>query len=75
MAKNEPRWIGAMKTFLLLVTWIIHNQAPSNYQVAFASIEACDAAQLKVINDAERMRQEAVERLRREGDADFREQA
>jgi hypothetical protein len=53
-----------MKAFLLLVTWIVHNQPPANYQTAFNSLEACQAARTQVLNDAERMRKEAVARLR-----------
>ena len=40
-----------LKTFLLLVTWLMHDQPPSNYQVTFSSFEACEAARLKVIDD------------------------
>ncbi len=56
-----------MKTFLLLVTWLVHNQPPSNYQVPFTSMEVCEAARLQVIKDAERMRQEMLERLTQQG--------
>jgi hypothetical protein len=45
-----------MKAFLLLVTT----------QVTFSSMEACETARLQVFKDAERMRQEALDRLRRE---------
>lgn len=58
--------IFAMKTFLLLVTWLAHNQPPSTTQVTFTSVEACETARLQVIKDAERMRQEKLERLVRE---------
>jgi hypothetical protein len=47
-----------MKAFLLLVTWLTYNQSPSNYQVPFSSAEACEAARLQVIKDAERIRQQ-----------------
>ena len=53
-----------MKTFLLLVTWLMHDQPPSNYQVAFNSLEACEAGRLKVINDAQRMRQDKIDQAR-----------
>lgn len=57
----------AMKTFLLLVTWLIHGQPPSNYQVTFGSPEACEAARLQVINDAQRIRREKYDQVLRSG--------
>jgi hypothetical protein len=56
-----------MKTFLLMVTWLAVNQPPSNYQVTFSSMEACEAARLKVISDAERMRQDKVNQVLQSG--------
>jgi hypothetical protein len=53
-------------SFLLMVTWLTYNQPPSNYQVPFRSAEACEAARLQVLKDAERMRQDMLERLTRE---------
>jgi hypothetical protein len=56
-----------VKTFLLLVTWLMHDQPPSNYQVAFSSLEACEAARLKVVNDAQRVRQDKIDQALRSG--------
>lgn len=53
-----------MKTFLLLVTWLVHDQPPSNYQVTFSSSESCEAARLKVIDDAKRIRQDKIDQAR-----------
>jgi hypothetical protein len=50
----------------LLVTWLVHDQPPSTTQVSFNSMEACETARAQVIKDAERMRQEKLERLTRE---------
>jgi len=49
-------------TFLLLVTWLASGQPPSNYQVPFSSNEACEAARLQLIKDAERIGQAMIER-------------
>jgi len=46
-----------MMTFLLLVTWLAYGQPPSDYQVPFSSNEACEAARLQLIKDAERIGQ------------------
>ena len=51
-----------MMTFLLLVTWLAYDQPPSDYQVPFSSNEACEAARLQLIKDAERIRQSMIER-------------
>ena len=48
--------------FLLLVTWLGYVQPPSHYQVEFSSNEACEAARLQLIKDAERIRQSMIER-------------
>ena len=48
--------------FLLLVTWLAYGQPPSDYQVPFSSNEACEAARLQLIKDAERTRQLMIER-------------
>jgi hypothetical protein len=53
-----------MKSFLLMVTWLTYDQPPSNYQVPFSSSEACEAARLQVIKDAERIRQEMLARAK-----------
>ena len=49
-------------TFLLLVTWLAYGQPPSDYQVPFSSNEACEAARLQLIKDAERIGQAMIER-------------
>jgi hypothetical protein len=49
-------------TFLLLVTWLAYGQPPSDYQVPFSSNEACEAARLLLIKDAERIGQAMIER-------------
>jgi len=49
-----------MKAFLLLVTWLMPGQPPSNYQVAFNSSESW----LSVINDAQRIRQNRIDQAR-----------
>jgi hypothetical protein len=54
-----------MKTFLLLVTWFTPGQATTNYQVAFSSPETCEAARLKVIDDAQRVRQDKIDQASR----------
>jgi hypothetical protein len=50
-----------MEAFLLLVTWLAYGQPASDYQVPFSSNEACEAASLKLIKDAERIRQSMIE--------------
>src|SRR5262249_58632540 len=44
-----------MTAFLLLVTWLAYGQPPDHYQVPFSSNEACEAARLQLIKDAERL--------------------
>ena len=51
-----------MMTFLLLVTWLAFGQPPSDYQIPFSSNEACEAARLQLIKDAERIGQSMIER-------------
>jgi hypothetical protein len=51
-----------MMAFLLLVTWLAYNQPPDHYQVPFSSNEACEAARLQLIKDAERIGQSMIER-------------
>jgi hypothetical protein len=48
-----------MKSFILLVTWFVSGQAPSSYQTAFTSAEACNAARDAVIADGRRIKAEA----------------
>src|SRR6266704_1979485 len=55
----------AMKTFVLLVTWFTPGQPSTNYQVAFNSPETCEAARLKVITDAQRVRQDKIDQASR----------
>ena len=55
----------AMKAFLLLVTWFTPGQPTTNYQVVFNAPEICEAARIKVINDAQRVRQEKIEQASR----------
>jgi hypothetical protein len=47
-----------MKAFLM-VTWIIAGQPPSSYQTPFATMEACQAARIAVIQDADRLNAES----------------
>jgi hypothetical protein len=54
-----------LKTFLLLVTWFTPGQPTTNYQVAFNSPETCEAARLKVITDAQRVRQDKIDQASR----------
>jgi hypothetical protein len=56
-----------MMAFLLLVTWLGYVQPPSHYQVEFSSNEACEAARLQLIKDAERIRQSMIERATEQG--------
>ena len=51
-----------MMAFLFLVTWLGYAQPASHYQVEFSSNEACEAARLKLIKDAERIGQSMIER-------------
>ena len=51
-----------MMAFLLLVTWLAYGQPASDYQVPFSSNEACEAARLQLIKDAERIGQSMIER-------------
>jgi hypothetical protein len=43
--------VTSMKTFVLLVTWIVSNQPPSSYQTTFNSAEACEAARNAILAD------------------------
>ena len=38
-----------------------YNQPPDHYQVEFSSNEACEAARLQLIKDAERIRQSMID--------------
>ena len=44
-----------VKTTLLLVTWIVGGHALNSYQTQFASAEACEAARVAILKDAERV--------------------
>jgi hypothetical protein len=61
-ARQGPMRRLPMMTFLLLVTWLAYGQSPSDYQVPFSSNEACEAARLQLIKDAERIGQAMIER-------------
>jgi len=54
-----------MKTFLLLVTWFTPGQPTTNYQVVFNAPEICEAARVKVVNDAQRVKQEQIDQASR----------
>jgi hypothetical protein len=41
--------------FILLVTWLIPNHAPSSYQVEFPSKESCDNAAISVNKEGVRI--------------------
>jgi hypothetical protein len=47
-----------MKTFVLLVTWLVYNRPPSSYQTTFNSVEACEAARDAVLTDGRRLKAE-----------------
>ena len=47
-----------MKTFVLLVTWLVSGQPPSSYQTTFNSAEACEAARNAVLTDGRRLEAE-----------------
>jgi hypothetical protein len=51
-----------MKTFVLLVTWIVSDQPPSSYQTNFFSAEACAVARDAVLADGRRLQQEHDQR-------------
>ena len=51
-----------MMAFLLLVTWLGYAQPAIHYQVEFSSNEACEAARLQLIKDAERIGKAMIER-------------
>jgi len=61
-ARYGPMRRVTMTTFLLLVTWLAYGQPPSDYQVPFSSNQACEAARLQLIKDAERIGQAMIER-------------
>jgi hypothetical protein len=42
-------WGNEMKSFILLVTWIVSGQPPNSYQAAFTSAAACSAARDAVL--------------------------
>jgi hypothetical protein len=53
--------------FLLLVTWLMHDQPASNYQVGFSSLEACEVARNQLIKDAERVRKDRIDHALQSG--------
>jgi hypothetical protein len=44
--------------WILLVTWIIAGQPPSNYQTIFQSGMACEGARREVLQERERLKSE-----------------
>jgi hypothetical protein len=52
-----------MKTWLLLVTWIVSDQPPSSYQVTFNSAEACEVARKAVLADGQRFKDERYQKM------------
>ncbi len=46
---------GAKMKYVLLVTWFAYGQQPSSYQTIFNTTEACAAARLAVMMEAQRM--------------------
>ena len=53
-----------MKTWLLVVTWIVSDQPPSIYQVRFNSAEACEVARNAVLAEGRRIKAESVDHSR-----------
>jgi len=45
------------QSYVMLATWLVHDQPPSSTQTQFSSKEACDAAVTAVFADASRLRQ------------------
>jgi hypothetical protein len=58
-----------MKTFILLVTWIVAGQPTSSYQSNFKSAEACDAARIAVLAEGRRIKTEFDQRILASGKA------
>ena len=52
-----------MKSFVLLVTWIVSGQPPSSYQTTFTSAEACEAARNAVLADGQRIKTDYNQRI------------
>jgi len=44
-----------MKATLLLVTWIVAGHNPASYQVQFLTTDACEAARVAILKDADRV--------------------
>jgi hypothetical protein len=59
----KPSGKSKMKTYLLLVTWIVSGQPPNSYQASFNSAEACEAARLAVLMEAQRLKTEFDQRI------------
>ena len=51
-----------MKSFMLLVTWFVYGQPPNSYQIAFSSIEVCEAARTVLLKEPERLTDEISRR-------------
>jgi hypothetical protein len=49
-----------MKTFVLLVTWIVSGQPPSSYQTTFNSAEVCETVRDAVLTDGQRTRRTII---------------
>ena len=45
-----------MNTAILLVTWFAFNQAPASYQTVFKTLDACEAAQIALYDQRERLK-------------------
>jgi len=43
---------------MLLVTWFVYGQPPNSYQIAFSSIEVCEAARAVLLKEPERLTDE-----------------
>jgi hypothetical protein len=63
LGKRGPKTDRRMKTFILLVTWFVYGQQPSNYQVQFDSVDACQTARHALLEEAEQMRENRAAKL------------
>jgi hypothetical protein len=48
------------KTVVLLVTWFVYGQPPASYQTQFNSMQSCDDARLRIMNEQQRLAAEAA---------------
>jgi hypothetical protein len=46
--------------FVLIVTWFVYGQPPTNSQSEFVSAERCELARQMVFADAERLKKDAL---------------